>query len=278
MTASPKTRFAPSPTGHLHLGHAASAFHVWRAAEGLGAQVLLRIEDIDHTRCRPQFEDSILEDLEWLGLDWPTPFRRQSEHLAGYAGVLSALRKRGLVYRCFRTRSEIAEITDNPESYVGMPLPEDEELQRLAAGEPFAWRLSVAAARAALGADGETLAYRECVDGDIREVAVDPARFGDVVLARKDIATSYHIACCHDDWTQGITHVIRGEDLREVTHVHIVLQALMDWPHPIYAFHRLLFGADGEKLSKRNQDKSLRAYRAEGVTVAEIRRMTGFHD
>lgn len=274
------TRFAPSPTGRLHLGHAASAFAVWDAARRAGGEVRLRIEDIDLTRCRPEYETAILEDLAWLGLAWDGPVRRQSEHFADYRAVLDRLRARGLIYRCFRTRREIAASlpagADPDEAgFTGRPLSADEEAERLARNAPFAWRLSLAKARGLLGEETfQTLHYDEETPSGRRIVPVDPSPFGDVVLARKDTPASYHLACCHDDALQGITHVVRGEDLRAVTAVHALLQALMGWPKPVYSFHPLLLGPDGRKLSKRNSDKSLADYRAEGMTPDDIRAMT----
>lgn len=274
------TRFAPSPTGRLHLGHAASAFAVWDAARRTGGEVRLRIEDIDQTRCRPEYEAGILKDLDWLGLAWDGPIRRQSDHFADYSAVLDRLRARALIYRCFRTRREIAASlpagADPDEAgFTGRPLSPDEEAERLAHNAPFAWRLSLEAARCLLGdATFRTLHYVEETPSGSRRVPADPAPFGDVVLARKDTPASYHLACCHDDALQGITHVVRGEDLRAVTSVHALLQALMDWPRPIYHFHPLLLGPDGKKLSKRNSDKSLADYREEGMTPDDIRAMT----
>ena len=274
------TRFAPSPTGYLHLGHAASAFHVWQAARAAGGRVLLRIEDIDRIRCRPEYEAAILEDLEWLGLRWDGPVRRQSDHFADYEAALEALRARGLIYRCFRTRREIAAALPagaqpDEAGFTGRPLPEAEEESRLARGHAFAWRLSLAAARDALGPRYARLSYIDASTGTARRVPADPAPFGDVVLGRKETPASYHLACCHDDALQGITHVIRGEDLREVTRVHALLQALMDWPQPVYRFHALVLGPDAKKLSKRAGDRGLRAWREEGKTPDELRRMTG---
>tara|TARA_R110002072_G_scaffold94226_1_gene208374 strand:- start:1476 stop:2321 length:846 start_codon:yes stop_codon:yes gene_type:complete len=272
------TRFAPSPTGHLHLGHAASAFHVWDAARAAGGQVLLRIEDIDQTRCRPEYEASILSDLKWLGLDWSGPVRRQSEHFDAYARVLENLEARGLIYRCFKTRREIAAAlpagADPDEApYVGKPVSPATESERLARGHAFAWRLSLCAARDALGARYKALAFTEETAQGVRMVPANPSAFGDVVLARKDTPASYHLACCHDDALQGITHVIRGEDIRDMTSVHVLLQALMDWPTPLYRFHPLLLGPDGKKLSKRAGDKGLAAFREEGLTPGDIRAM-----
>lgn len=273
------TRFAPSPTGRLHLGHAVSAFNVWAAAAEAGGAVYLRIEDIDQTRCKPEFEAAILADLAWLGLAWEGPVRRQSEHFSDYRAVLDTLRGRGLIYRCFRTRREIAASlpagADPDEAgFVSRPLSSNDEAKRLAHNAPFAWRLSLAAAQSFLGGAWETLHYMEETPNGLTRIPADPSPFGDVVLARKDTPASYHLACCHDDALQGISHVVRGEDLRSVTAVHALLQALMGWPQPIYRFHSLLLGADGKKLSKRNADKSLAAYRAEGMTPADIRAMT----
>ncbi|ABI77851.1 aminoacyl-tRNA synthetase class I family protein [Hyphomonas neptunium ATCC 15444] len=273
------TRFAPSPTGRLHLGHAVSAFNVWAAAAEAGGKVYLRIEDIDQTRCKIEFEAGILEDLAWMGLSWDGPVRRQSEHFSEYSAVLDTLRARGLIYRCFRTRREIASSlpagADPDETgFVSRPLSPTEEAARLAHNAAFAWRLSLAAARAALGDAWRALHYTEETPIGLRRVPADPSRFGDVVLARKDTPASYHLACCHDDALQGITHVVRGEDLRAVTAIHALLQTLMGWPQPVYRFHPLLLGPDGKKLSKRNADKSLAAWRAEGMTPEDIRAMT----
>jgi glutamyl-Q tRNA(Asp) synthetase len=274
------TRFAPSPTGYLHLGHACSAFHVWQGAQAENGRVLLRIEDIDQTRCRPEYETAILEDLSWLGLAWDGPVRRQSDHFADYEAVLEQLRQRGLIYRCFRTRREIAAALPagaDPDAagFTARPLPASEEESRLERGHAFAWRLSLAAARDALGPRYQRLAYIDETDGTARSVAADLRPFGDVVLGRKETPTSYHLACCHDDALQGITHVIRGEDIREMTAIHALLQALMDWPQPVYRFHTLILGPDGKKLSKRSGDRGLRAWRDEGKTPDDLRRMTG---
>lgn len=256
------TRFAPSPTGRLHMGHALSAFAVWEAARRAGGQVLLRIEDIDLTRCRPEFREGIFEDLAWLGLQWQGPVRCQSDHFDDYRGVLSHLQARGLIYRCVLTRKERTEATVPAASG---DVPE---------GKAFAWRLSLERARRLLGDEWGALHYLEEAASGVREIAADPSRFGDIVLARKDTPASYHLACCHDDWLQGITHVIRGEDLRDVTAIHVLLQKLLGWPQPVYSFHRLVLGIDGSKLSKSRRDKSLAQYRAEGMTPDDIRAMT----
>jgi glutamyl-Q tRNA(Asp) synthetase len=277
------TRFAPSPTGHLHRGHAFSALTAARAARAANGRFLLRIEDIDATRCRPGFEAAIFEDLAWLGLEWEIPVRRQSDHLADYAGALRELGERGLLYRCFRTRREIAEeIGRAPhgamEAFRGAPLPPAEEAARVEAGEPFAWRLSLEAARAALGGF-ERLTFFEEGEGPNGEHGVIPVRpelGGDVVLARKDVGVAYHLAVTFDDALQEVTHVIRGQDLFEAAHVQRLLQALMGWPAPTYRHHRLLSGADGRRFAKRDRAETLRELRARGVTAVELRRELGF--
>jgi len=269
------TRFAPSPTGFLHLGHLASAQAVWGAAKAADGQVLLRIEDIDRTRCKPEFEAAIYEDLRWLGFDWPEPVRRQAEHFADYAGVLEYLRARGLIYRCFRTRKEVLAETlraphDAPQAFTGAALNEDEEAARLEQGEPFAWRLSLAAAKAALGARYDGLGYTEMNSGEARFVRADLTGQGDVILARKDTPASYHLAACHDDALQGVSHIVRGVDLAASTDVHVLLQALMDWPVPIYTHHALLTDETGKRFAKRDKSVTLRALREAGFSPADL--------
>lgn len=276
------TRFAPSPTGLLHLGHAAAAFHVWDAARSVGGSVRLRIEDIDRQRCRPEFEAAILEDLAWLGLDWDGPVRRQSEHFSAYRTTIEALADRGLVYRCFRTRADIAAQSDRAPHgaeprFRGRPLPPAEEQARLTRGDAHAWRLSVEAAQAALGARASKLSYRETGHGPPRDVSLDWQALSDVVLARKDVPTSYHLACTHDDALQGVTHIVRGDDLVASTPVHVVLQALMDWPTPVYHHHALVRDEQGKRFAKRNRSMTLSALRKKGVTPDDIRRMTLGH-
>lgn len=269
------TRFAPSPTGRIHLGTAASAFHVWRAAEAAGGGVLLRIEDVDQTRCRPDYTRGILEELAWLGLNWPEPVRVQSEHFAEYEIGLKHLRARGLLYRCFRTRREMADLAPDG-IYRGWPLPAEEEAKRLEAGEAYAWRLSLDRAKELLGSDWAALSYLEEVDGALVERTAHPERHGDVVLARKDTPVAYHFSCCHDDALQGISHVIRGTDLEDAPHIHVLIQRLMGWPSPVYRHHPVLLGEDGRKLSKRDDAKSLASLRAEGLTPANVRKLAGF--
>ena len=281
------TRFAPSPTGYLHRGHAFSALTAFAAARaaspGLGGRFILRIEDIDRTRCRPQYEAAIHEDLAWLGLRWEAPVRRQSEHIADYGAALRDLSERGLTYRCFRTRREVAEAIESAphgtmEAFRGAPLPAHEEARRVEAGEPYAWRLSLDAAERALGGF-ETLAFveeGEGLAGEHGQIAARPALGGDVVLARKDVGVAYHLAVVVDDALQGVTHVIRGRDLFEATHVQRLLQALLALPTPTYRHHRLLAGPDGRRFAKRDQAQTLRELRASGMTAAELRAELGF--
>lgn len=269
------TRFAPSPTGYLHLGHALSALTAFDAAQAAGGRFLLRIEDIDQGRARQEFEAAIYEDLAWLGLRWEEPVRRQSEHMADYEAALQSLIARNLVYRDFRTRKEIADaIASAPHGLSddmvrGEALPADEEAERVAAGEAFAWRLSLKKARAALGPAYFTLVFED----ETGLVRAEPERHGDVVLARKDFPASYHLASVWDDALQGVTQVIRGEDLREAAHLHVLLQRLLDLPTPSYRHHRLVLGEDGKRLAKRDQAATLRALREAGKTPADVRTM-----
>ena len=273
------SRFAPSPTGRLHLGHAWSAVQVHALARASNGRFLLRIEDIDPTRCRPEYRAAIGEDLRALGLDWNGPVRVQSEHLPEYRLVLNSLARRGLLYPCFCTRAEIArEIAHSgaaphpgeagPEgpAYPGTcrRLDPAERARRLSAGEPHALRLDMPAALATL--DGP-LSYAEQGHGRVR---CDPARFGDAVLARKDAPASYHLCVTHDDALQGVTLVTRGEDLRAATDIHRLLQALMGWPEPRYAHHPLLLGPDGKRLAKRDGAKPVRQLLREGLSPREI--------
>ena len=273
------TRFAPSPTGFLHLGHAHSALVGWQAAHRAGGRFLLRIEDIDQTRCRPDFTAGILEDLAWLGLDWDGPVRIQSEHLADYRDALDRLAGQGLLYPCFCTRADIqAEVAradaaphgpDGP-LYPGTcrTLPPGERAARLAAGVPFALRLDAARAAALAG----PLSWRDEVAGT---VTADAAAHGDVVLARKDAPTSYHLSVTVDDALQGVTLVTRGEDLFAASHVHRLLQALLGLPTPRYHHHGLLTDAGGRRLAKRDRAQTLRALRDSGRSPAEVRALAG---
>ena len=271
------TRFAPSPTGLLHLGHAFSAAFAWRAARAAGGRFLLRIEDIDATRCRPEFEQAIRDDLAWLGLDWDGPVRRQSEHMADYRACIDRLDARGLVYPCFCTRAairaEIARAGAAPHGPEGAVYPgtcrriaADERARRIAGGEAYALRLDVARALAETG----PLAWHDRARG---RIAADPAAFGDVVIARKETPTSYHLAVTHDDHVQGVTLVTRGEDLFAATDIHRLLQALLGFATPEYHHHRLLTGNDGARLAKRAGAPSLRSLREAGRSPAEVMAM-----
>ena len=278
------TRFAPSPTGLLHRGHAFSALMAHEAARAAGGRFILRIEDIDRTRCRPEYEAAILDDLAWLGLAWDGPVRRQSEHMSDYAAVIDALNERGLLYRCFRTRKEILDaIGQAPhgpaEAARPGPHPPDEEVRLLEAGRPFAWRLSLDRAREVLGAAWDELSFVEegaGPDGETGRIRARPETVGDVVLARKDAGVAYHLAAVHDDAVQGATHVIRGEDLFEAAHIHRLIQALMGWPAPTYRHHRLLTGPDGKRYAKRDRSQTLAELRAGGMTARALRAELGF--
>lgn len=275
------TRFAPSPTGYLHRGHAFSALTAFEAAHAAGGRFILRIEDIDATRSRPEYEAAIAEDLAWLGLDWEQPVRRQSEHLADYHAAIEDLRERGLVYRCFRTRKEldIGRAPHAPQTpFIGGPLSPAEEAERLGRGEAFAWRLSLSAANKALGGFDDLTFIEEGAgpNGQSGLIGARPESAGDIVLARKDVGVAYHLAVVLDDALQGVTHVIRGEDLFEAAHIQRLLQALLGLPTPIYRHHRLLFGPDGKRYAKRDRAQTLRELRAAGVTPADLRAGMGF--
>ncbi|MDB5449717.1 MAG: glu [Phenylobacterium sp.] len=283
MDAPFVTRFAPSPTGFLHRGHAFSALTAFEAARGAGGRFLLRIEDIDRTRCRPEYEAAIHEDLAWLGLAWETPVRRQSEHMEDYGRALRDLAERGLLYRCFRTRREIAEEIERAphgamEVFRGQPLAPQDEARRLQAGDAYAWRLSLEAAERTLGgfAGLGFVEEGEGPNGEHGEVQARPELGGDVVLARKDVGVAYHLAVVVDDALQGVSHVIRGQDLFEAAHVQRLLQALLASPTPVYRHHRLLTGPDGRRFAKRDRAQTLRDLRAQGVGAAELRREMGF--
>ncbi|CAO3418247.1 tRNA glutamyl-Q(34) synthetase GluQRS [Azospirillum doebereinerae] len=288
------TRFAPSPTGHLHLGHAHSALFGWTAAQRGGGRFLLRIEDIDPNRCRPAFERDLIEDLAWLGLSWGDPggdpgdapgggpVRRQSDHFDDYRAALARLREAGVVYPCFCTRKDIAaEIgragaaphgPDGP-LYPGTcrHLSEDIRAARIAAGETWAMRLDVAEAMRRTG----PLRWHDRGRG---WQTATPEQLGDVVLARKDTPTSYHLSVTLDDHLQRVTLVTRGEDLFFATHTHRLLQALLGFEPPDYHHHGLLRNAAGERLAKRDRAQSLRSLRAEGAEPAAVRALAGFPD
>jgi len=273
------TRFAPSPTGYLHLGHAWSALFAWRRARAAGGRFLLRIEDIDPDRCRPEFARAIGEDLAWLGLDWDGAVRVQSAHLGEYRVALDGLAARGLLYPCFCTRADIqreivasASAPHAPDGSAVYPgtcrhLTGAERARRIAAGGRLALRLDMARALACVATP---LTFEEEGEGTI---ICAPERFGDVVLARKDAPASYHLCVTHDDAMQGVTLVTRGEDLRPATDLHRLLQVLMGFPPPRYAHHRLLTDAAGRRLAKRDRAMTLRALREQGMAPQEVRRM-----
>ncbi|MEY9097948.1 glutamyl-Q tRNA(Asp) synthetase [Sinorhizobium fredii] len=285
----PVFRFAPSPNGLLHLGHALSAIVNHDMAAAMGGRLLLRIEDLDRTRCRPEFEAAIFEDLAWLGLTWEQPVRRQSDHLDLYAAALERLRAMGLVYPSVMSRGEIKAAVAAAEAS-GEPWPRDpdgsplypgrerelsarEQEALIAGGRPHAWRLDVAKA---VGRLAEPLTWQETGAGPAGRtgpIAAEPAVWGDVVLSRSDAPSSYHLSVVVDDALQGITHVVRGRDLYDATSIHRLLQRLLDLPEPLYHHHRLLLGPDGRKLSKSNGDTGIAAFRAAGRSAAELRAM-----
>jgi glutamyl-Q tRNA(Asp) synthetase len=284
-------RFAPSPNGPLHLGHAFSALTNFDLARQGGGRFLLRIEDIDQARCKPEFEAAIYEDLAWLGLAWEIPVRRQSRHFGDYRRALEQLTEQGLVYPSFESRAEIARMVAERETRGSWPrdpdgaplypgkagaLAADERERRANAGEPYALRLDMSAASRRLG----LLSWTERgagPDGEAGEVRAAPEAWGDVVLARKDMPTSYHLSVVVDDALQGVTHVVRGQDLFAATSVHRVLQALLGFPAPVYVHHRLILDADGRKLSKSTAATALRELRARGTATSAIRAMVGAH-
>jgi glutamyl-Q tRNA(Asp) synthetase len=273
------TRFAPSPTGHLHLGHVRSALAGWSAARAADGRFLVRIEDIDPQRCRRDYEAALLEDLAWLGLDWDGPVRRQSDHVDEHAAALARLAADGLAYPCFCSRraveEEIARAGGAPHGPEGPHYPgrcrrlsPGERAARVATGMPHAWRLDANGASSRAG----PVTFADAVAGT---VAADPKVLGDVVIARRDVPTSYHLAVVVDDAAQGVTLVTRGEDLLPATHVHRLLQAALGLPVPTYAHHPLLRGADGARLSKRDGAQAVRALRAAGRTPAEVLALAG---
>jgi glutamyl-Q tRNA(Asp) synthetase len=272
------TRFAPSPTGYLHLGHVHAAWVAWDAARRAGGRFLLRLEDIDPQRCRPEYAAAALEDLAWLGLHWDGAVRVQSAHLAEYSAVLGQLAARGLVYRCFCSRAAVAREAaasaaaphgpDGGTLYPGTcrRLGAEEAAARAARGDPHAWRLDMAEA---LRAAGDGLRFHEAGEG---WVEAEPAAFGDVVLGRRDAPASYHLCVTHDDALQGVTLVTRALDLKPATHLHVLLQRLMGWETPEYAHHGLVVGSDGARLSKRNGARPVREFRGEGRDAKEVLR------
>jgi glutamyl-Q tRNA(Asp) synthetase len=282
-------RFAPSPNGYLHLGHAYSALLNAHMAREAGGRLLLRIEDIDPQRCRPEYETEIYEDLRWLGISWQEPARRQSANFPDYKAAIAKLETNGLIYPSFESRSEINALVAERERHGHWPrdpdgaplypgdahkvLPAERE-RRLRAGEPFALRIAMDAALARAG----PLTWTETgsgPQGQSGRIAATPQIWGDVVLARKELPTSYHLAVVVDDALQGVTDVVRGQDLFWATGIHRLLQTLLDLPEPVYHHHRLILDADGRKLSKASQATSLRELRAGGASAADIRRLVG---
>ncbi len=289
MMAPPVFRFAPSPNGHLHLGHAYSALLNFDRARETGGRLLLRIEDIDATRCRPEFEAAIYEDLAWLGINWETPVRRQSEHLADYRAALDKLSALGLIYPAFESRAEIAKLVSAreadgpwPRDPDGAPLypgeskslPADARARLIDSGVPYALRLDMAAAcRRVAGLTWNELG--EGPDGERGTVPARPEAWGDVILARKETPTSYHLSVVVDDALQDVSEIVRGQDLFHATAVHRLLQVLLGLPEPAYRHHRLIGDGEGRKLSKSNRSTGLRALRAAGITPAGIRQLVG---
>jgi glutamyl-Q tRNA(Asp) synthetase len=285
----PVFRFAPSPNGYLHIGHALSALLNAEMARATNGRLLLRIEDIDTSRCRPEYETAIYEDLTWLGVRWEAPVSRQSEHWDNYRGALTQLEAMGLIYPSFESRAEIARLVADREAQGAWPRDPDgaplypgdaknmnaaERSRRIEAGEPYALRLDLRAAAARVG----TLTWVETGTGPAGEtgtVVADPLKWGDVVLARKETPTSYHLAVVLDDAVQGVTDVVRGRDLFHATAVHRLLQVLLGFHAPRYHHHRLVLDEAGNKLSKSTQSTGLRELRARGVTPAEVRRLAG---
>jgi glutamyl-Q tRNA(Asp) synthetase len=285
----PVFRFAPSPNGFLHLGHAFSALLNFDLARASGGRFLLRIEDIDATRCRPKYEAAIYQDLAWLGIAWEEPVRRQSDHLDVYREAVARLVAQGLAYPAFESRAEIAKMVAEREAYSPWPrdpdgaplypgsatrLTDEQRRRLLQSGGPFAWRLDMAAARARAGELGWT-EQGAGPDGETGAVTARPQAWGDVILARKETPTSYHLSVVIDDARQGVTDVVRGQDLFASTSVHRLLQTLLDLPAPVYRHHQLVLDEAGQKLSKSTQATGLRELRAGGLNPAEIRRLVG---
>ena len=284
MNDSPAVfRFAPSPNGALHLGHAYSALVNFEMAREAGGQFLLRMEDIDTERCSPALERGILEDLEWLGVEWDGPVRRQSEHFEEYRAALDTLEAEGLVYRSWLSRSEIRRMVEAKEEVLG-GWPRDPDGAPLYPGgrheagdaeASYLLRLDMEQAAERIGLPQDWAEGGAGPQGETGKVSIDPAAWGDIVLARRDTPTSYNLSVVLDDALQGVTHVVRGRDLFHATSVHVVLQELLGLPRPFYVHHDLVLAEDGRKLSKSNRDTSLKALREAGLTPGDIRRMIG---
>lgn len=282
MPSQPILRFAPSPNGRLHLGHARSALFTDHWARALGGTFLLRIEDTDLGRCRPEFVDAIFEDLHWLGLEWPEPVLRQSDRFAVYSAAASQLQQLGLLYPCFCTRAEIASGAEGTDPD-GAPiyrgtcrhLPSAEVAGRLGRGDPAQMRLRMDHAMALAGPLTFPGAQPD-PDQPPQPIPARPERWGDVVLQRKETPTSYHLSVVVDDAAQGVTHVTRGRDMEAATDIHVLLQHLLGLPTPIYTFHELILDADGRKLAKSKGSASLASLRAAGWSAADVRHAAGF--
>jgi len=271
MNDTPTFRFAPSPNGALHLGHAYSAILNFELAEAAGGRILVRVEDIDTARCTPELETAMFEDLAWLGLECEPPVLRQSERFGIYQQALDKLLDQGLIYPSFLSRGEIKqhlkEHPDWPCDPDGAPLypgrerywNEGERTAAMTSGKPYAWRLDMKQALALHPIEGA-------------------AAWGDVVLGRKETPTSYHLSVVVDDAAQGVTHVVRGQDLEASTSIHLLLQKLLDLPSPHYKHHRLILDEQGERLSKSVKSTALKALRDDGASVADIHRLIGWHD
>ncbi len=281
----PVYRFAPSPNGHLHLGHAYSALLNYEAAKQNNGRFLLRIEDIDTVRCTPQLQEDMLEDLHWLGVNWETPVRRQSEHFDDYTKALTKLDAMGVIYKAYLTRAQIKRFVAEHDA-TGTPWPRDPDGAPLYPGDnnvlsheeqnslhqseaPYALRLNMGKA---IELAGSRLNWTEAHHGKIE---ASPAAWGDVTLARKDTPTSYHLSVVTDDALQGITHIVRGKDLYHATSVHRLLQTLLELPEPLYEHHDLILDEAGRKLAKSAKDTSLRELKASGVTPEQIRKRLG---
>jgi glutamyl-Q tRNA(Asp) synthetase len=285
VSTRPVFRFAPSPNGYLHLGHALSALLNHDSARAAGGRLLLRIEDIDGTRCRPEYEAAIYQDLEWLGIEYERSVRRQSEYFGEYRKVLERLAQEGLVYPAFESRAEIVRLvaargSDWPHDPDGAPLypgnvrdlAAAERKRKIEGNEPYALRLDL---QAALARINKPLMWTESGEGEPREIAARLERWGDVILGRKETPASYHLAVVLDDALQGVTHIVRGLDLYEATSIHRLLQEILGLPAPNYHHHRLILDADGKKLAKRDPSTTLRDLRAQGINAAAVRRKVG---
>jgi glutamyl-Q tRNA(Asp) synthetase len=285
----PVFRFAPSPNGYLHLGHAYSALLNFDSARRSGGRFLLRIEDIDAVRCKPEFEAAICQDLAWLGIAWEEPVRRQSRHLADYREAIEKLSALGLIYPSFESRAEIAKLVAQREANIRWPcdpdgaplypgsakrMPPEERSRMLDSGVPYALRLDMAAA-SALSGDLAWTEHGEGPGGETGVVAARPQAWGDVILARKETPTSYHLSVVLDDALQGVTDVVRGQDLFWSTSVHRLLQALLGLPQPAYRHHPLVLDGAGQKLSKSTKATALRELRARGATPVDVRNLVG---